>query len=90
MNSGKVKDYSSLNFSVNYVPSLGRKKEGSYNVIVFGINNILGRKNVYSYRFSNDGLRSAAVLPAANTFFYIGAMFSFGVDKTQEIIDNNL
>lgn len=88
--SGKVKDYSSLNFSVNYVPSLGKKKEGSYNVIVFGVNNILGRKNVFNYRFSNDGLRSAPVLPAANTFFYVGAMFSFGVDRTQEIIDKNL
>lgn len=87
---GKVKDYNSLNFSVNYLPNLGRKEAKSFTILVAGISNVLGFKNVYSYRFSQDGMRSAAVLPAANTFFYVGAMFSFGIDKTQEAIDNNL
>ena len=32
------------------------------------VNNILGQKNIYGYRFSDDGLRSQPVLPSANTF----------------------
>lgn len=90
LNMGKVKDYNSLNFSVNYLPNLGKKEAKSFTILVAGISNMLGFKNVYNYRFSADGMRSAPVLPAANTFFYVGAMFSFGIDKTQEAIDNNL
>ncbi len=88
--SGMVKDYNSLNFSVNYLPNLGRKEAKSFTILVAGISNILGTKNEFGYRFSQDGNVSAPVLPAAQTFVYIGAMFSFGIDKTQDAIDNNL
>ncbi len=88
--NGTVKDYNALNFSVNYLPNLGRKEAKSFTILVAGISNILGTKNVYGYRFSQEGTMSAPVLPAAQTFVYIGAMFSFGIDKTQEAIDNNL
>jgi len=88
--SGTVKDYNSLNFSVNYLPNLGNKEAKLFTILVAGISNVLGNKNIYGYRFSNDGTMSAPVLPAAQTFVYIGALFSFGIDKTQEAIDNNL
>jgi len=87
---GKVKDFNSLNFSLNYLPNLGKKDAKAFTILVAGVNNILGNKNIYGYRFSSDGDRSAPVLPAAQTFVYIGALISFGIDKTQEAIDNNL
>lgn len=83
---GLLKSFSSLNFSMNYLPNLGKNN----TVLVISISNILGNKNIYGYNFSKDGLRSAAVVPPINTFSFIGAFFSFGVDRTQEVINNNL
>ncbi len=87
---GKLKDYSSLNFSLNYLPNLGKKDSKSFTVLVLSVSNILGNKNIYGYNFSNDGMRSSAVVPPVNTFIFIGAFISFGVDKTNDAINNNL
>ncbi len=87
---GTVKDNSTLNFSLNYLPNLGKKDAKSFSVLVLSVNNILGRKNIFGYNFSNDGLRSSPILPSANTFVFIGAFISFGVDRTQDAINNNL
>jgi hypothetical protein len=45
---------------------------------------------MYGYNFSMDGSRSSAVVPPVNTFVFVGAFISFGVDKTQDAINNNL
>ncbi|KMQ71430.1 TonB-dependent receptor [Chryseobacterium koreense] len=87
---GTVKDYSGLNFSLNYLPNLGKKDSKAFTVFVLSVSNILGNKNIYGYQFSNDGLRSSAVLPPVNTFVFVGAFISFGVDKTNDAINNNL
>ena len=87
---GTLKDYSGLNFSVNYLPNLGKKDAKAFTVLVLSVSNILGNKNVYGYNFSNDGMRSSAVVPPVNTFVFIGAFISFGVDKTNDAINNNL
>lgn len=87
---GKLKDYSGLNFSINYVPSIGKKDAKSFTVFVLSINNILGTKNIYGYNYSNDGLRRSAVVPPVNTFVFVGVFVSFGVDKTNDAINNNL
>lgn len=87
---GTLKDYSGLNFSLNYLPNLGKKDSKAFTVLVLSVSNILGRKNIYGYQFSNDGLRNAAVIPPVNTFIFIGAFISFGVDKTNDAINNNL
>ena len=87
---GELKDYNSLNFSLNYLPNLGKKDSKAFTVLVLSISNILGNKNVYGYNFSNDGLRSSAVVPPVNTFVFVGAFISFGVDKTNDAINNNL
>lgn len=88
--SGKMKDYSGLNFSINYVPSVGKKDSKSFTVFVLSINNILGNKNIYGYNYSSDGNSRMAVRPPVNTFVFIGAFISFGVDKTNDAINNNL
>lgn len=89
-NQGRLKDYNALNFSVNYLPNLGKKDSKAFTVLVLSVSNILGNKNIYGYNFSNDGLRSSAVVPPVNTFVFVGAFISFGVDKTQDAINNNL
>ena len=89
-NQGKLKDFSGLNFSVNYVPSVGKKDSKSFTVFVLSINNILGNKNVYGYNYSADGSSRSAVRPPVNTFVFVGVFVSFGVDKTDDAINNNL
>lgn len=89
-NQGRLKDYNALNFSVNYLPNLGKKDSKAFTVLVLSVSNILGNKNVFGYNFSNDGLRNSAVVPPINTLVFVGAFISFGVDKTQDAINNNL
>ncbi len=89
-NQGQTKDYNVLNFSVNYVPSVGKKEAKSFSVFVLSVNNVLGSKNIYGYNFSSDGMRSAAIKPPVNTFIFVGWFISFGTDKTQEAINGNL
>lgn len=89
-NFGKLKDYSSMNFSVNYLPNLGKANAKSFTVLVLSISNILGNNNIYGYNFSQDGTRRNAVMPPAKTFVFIGAFISFGIDRTNNAINNNL
>ncbi|SDQ43097.1 Outer membrane cobalamin receptor protein [Chryseobacterium soldanellicola] len=89
-NEGRLKDYNALNISFNYLPNLGKKDAKAFTVFVLSISNILGSKNVYGYNFSVDGSRSSAVVPPVNTFVFVGAFISFGVDRTQDAINNNL
>ena len=89
-NQGFVKDYQAVNFSLNYLPNLGKKDARAFTVLVLSINNVLGTKNEFGYNFSSNGLKSRAIVPPTNTFFFIGAFISFGTDRTQEAINNNL
>lgn len=89
-NEGRLKDFSSLNFSFNYLPNLGKKDAKSFVVLVLSISNILGSKNIYGYNFSRNGMQRSAVIPPVNTFVFVGAFISFGVDRTQDAINNNL
>ena len=79
-----------MNFSINYLPNIGKKDAKAFPVFVLSISNILGSKNVYGYNFSANGSRSSAIVPPVNTFVFIGAFISFGVDKTDDAINNNL
>lgn len=89
-NQGRLKNYKTLNFSVNYLPNLGKKKTKAFTVLVLSISNVLGNKNIYGYRFSNDGINRSPILPSTNTFVFVGAFISFGIDRTQEAINKNL
>ena len=89
-NQGFVKDYQAVNFSLNYLPNLGKKDARAFTVLVLSINNVLGTKNEFGYNFSSNGLKSRAIVPPTTTFVFIGAFISFGTDRTQEAINNNL
>lgn len=87
---GKTKDYNSLGFSMNYVPSVGKTNPKVFWVLVASVTNVLGYNAVYGYNYSQDGSNKVPVTPPAKRFYFIGAFFSWGVDRTQDAINGNL
>jgi len=88
--AGRTKDFNSLSFSVNYLPNIGKNNGSKFTVFVFSITNVLGNENIYTYNYSYNGKNKQPVLPPAKRFFYLGCFISFGIDRTQDAIDNNL
>jgi hypothetical protein len=87
---GHAKDYNSMSISINYIPSIGKTNARSFSVFVFSVNNVLGAKNVYTYNYSVNGQNKVAVTPPAKRFYYLGYFVSFGIDRTEDAIDNHL
>lgn len=87
---GEVPDYHNVSFSVNYIPSVGKQNAKSFAVYVLSVSNILNLKQTYGYQYSSNGLRKEEIVPPSRMFVYIGAFFSFGIDRTQDAINNNL
>ncbi|PQA96583.1 Outer membrane cobalamin receptor protein [Chryseobacterium piscicola] len=89
-NEGSLKDFSSLNLSFNYLPNIGKKDAKAFTIFVVSLSNVLGRNNIYGYNFSSNGNFKSAVVPPINTFVFVGMFISFGVDKSENAINNNL
>jgi hypothetical protein len=87
---GTTKPFSNLGFSLNYVPSLGKPNTKKFVVWVVSVTNLLNNNLVYGYNYSNNGLRKEAITPPAPQFFFLGCFISWGVDRTQDAINNNL
>ncbi len=87
---GKTINYNSLSFSVNYLPNIGKTGAAKYTVFVFSVTNVLGSKQVYGYNYSYNGMRKESVTPTANRFVFLGCFLSFGVDRTDDVINSNL
>lgn len=87
---GRTIDYNSLSFSVNYLPSVFAKNAKQFTVFVFSITNVLGQNQVYGYNYSYNGARKEAIVPSTKTFIYLGVFISFGVDRSQDVINSNL
>ncbi len=87
---GRTKDYNSLSFSLNYLPDIGKTNGKKFTVIVFSVNNVLGSNNIYSYSYSYNGKVKQPVTPPSKRFYYLGCFISFGIDRTQDAINNNL
>ncbi len=87
---GKAKDYNSLNFSMEYVPSVGKANAKSFIVWFASVSNLLGYKSIYNYNYSYNGLIKQPVMPTANRFYFVGCFISWGVDRSQDAINNNL
>ena len=83
---GKTIDYNSLGFSLNYLTAIGK----SYAVIVASVTNVFNSNQVFGYNYSHDGLRKESITPAAPRFFFLGVFLSWGVDRRQDAINNNL
>lgn len=87
---GKTIDYHNVSFSLNYLPNLMKKDSKTFTVLVLSVNNIFGINQVYGYNYSYDGSRKTPILPPSRTFVFIGAFISFGIDRTEDAINNNL
>jgi vitamin B12 transporter len=87
---GHTIDYNSLNFSCEYIPSLGKVKPKTFIVLFASMSNVLGYNPIYGYHYSFDGTTKQPITPPANRFYFIGCFLSWGVDRTQDAINNNL
>ena len=87
---GKTIAYNNLSLSVNYLPNIGRTNAKAFTVFVLSVNNVLNQNQVYNYNYSWNGSVKRAVRPPANQFFFLGCFISFGVDRTEDIINSNL
>jgi vitamin B12 transporter len=87
---GKTKDYHSLNFSMEYLPSLGKTNPKTFVVLFASVNNVLGYNAVYGYNYSFSGQVKQPIEPPAKRFYFIGCFLSWGVDRSQDAINNNL
>lgn len=87
---GETKDFSSMSLSVNYLPNVFKKGAGKFTVFVFSVTNVLNTYNEFGYKYSYNGYRKEAIVPPARMFLFLGAFISFGVDRSQEVINSNL
>ncbi|MFY9464654.1 MAG: TonB-dependent receptor [Sediminibacterium sp.] len=90
--SNRTIAYSSNNFSLNWLPKIGKAN----SVVVVGINNVFNELQIFGYNYSsrvkdgNGQLINAAVVPPAPRTFFVGLFLSWGVDRTQQQINSNL
>ena len=87
---GRTINYNSLGFSLNYLPAIGKPNKKTFIVWILSITNVLGQKQVFSYNYSTLSDRKVPVTPPYTRFVYIGCFMSFGIDRTQDAINNNL
>ncbi len=87
---GKTKPYNTLGLSVYYVPSVGKTNAKTNTVLFASVTNALGYNLVYGYNYSFNGMNREAINPPAKRFYFIGAFFSWGIDRSQDAINGNL
>ena len=87
---GTVPSYHNVSFAINYLPSIGKENAKSFAVYVFQVSNIFNLKQTYGYQYSYNGLRKQEIVPTSRMFVFIGAFISFGVDRSDEVMNNAL
>ncbi|MDQ2753726.1 MAG: hypothetical protein M3R72_11955 [Bacteroidota bacterium] len=87
---GKTKPYNTLGLSVYYVPSVGKTNAKTNTVLFASVSNALGYNLVYGYDYSFNGQNKQEINPPAKRFYFIGAFFSWGIDRSQDAINGNL
>ncbi len=87
---GKVPDYHNFSLAFNYLPTVGKPDAKNFVVYVFQVSNIFNIKQVYGYQYSSNGARKEQIVPPSRMFVYIGAFFSFGIDRTENAVNDRL
>ena len=87
---GKTKAYNTLGLSAYYVPSVGKTNAKTNTVLFASVTNSLGYNLIYGYNYSFNGAYREPVTPPAKRFYFIGAFFSWGIDRSQDAINGNL
>jgi hypothetical protein len=87
---GRTKNFNNIGFSAEYLPNLGNNKAKTFIVLFASVTNILGSNQVYGYNYSYNGLIRQAITPPSKRFYFIGCFLSWGIDRSQDAINNNL
>lgn len=87
---GQIPDYHNVSFALNYLPKIGKQNAKSFAVYVLQVSNIFNIRQIYGYQYSLSGQRKETIVPTSRMFVYLGAFISFGVDRTEEVINNSL
>jgi outer membrane receptor for ferrienterochelin and colicin len=89
--NGTTKTYHGLNLSISYLTSfLTRAKNKDFTIIALGINNIIGNEQVFGYNYNFNGTHKTPVTLPAPRAFFIGLFMSFGINRTDDFINENL
>ncbi|MET6998566.1 TonB-dependent receptor [Chitinophaga defluvii] len=81
----KTINYHALGLSASYLTTIRK----AFTVFVLSVSNVVGNKQVFGYRYSTDKLRREEITPNAPRFIFIGMFMSFGIDRRQDVINNN-
>ncbi len=73
-NPEKTPSFQNLSFASSYI----RQIKSHFLVFYFTADNVLGRKNVFGYRYSSDGKQRFNVSPVAYRTFFMGVSWSIG------------
>lgn len=85
--SDKTPNYQNLNLNIAYITEL----QGAFAVVVLTVKNVTGRNHVFGYEYSNQNpLIRETISPFYKTFIFGGMFLSFGVDNTDQFINDNL
>jgi len=90
LDQGKTINYNSLGFSMNYLPNIGKKNPKMFSVLVLTVNNVLGQKQIFGYNYATLNDHKIPITPTSKRFVFIGWFVSFGIDRTEDAINNNL
>ncbi len=71
--SDRTPAYHQLRMSTSYITSI----LGSFSVIYASVGNPFGWDQIFGYRYSSDGLRREATIPASTRTFFLGVFMSF-------------
>ncbi|MCU0469053.1 MAG: TonB-dependent receptor [Arcicella sp.] len=75
--SERTPDVHNTSVWINYLTNI----KGNFMVIYLSVDNILGTKNIYNYRYSNDGKTRTEITPAANRMIMIGTYITISKKK---------
>jgi len=87
---GRTINYNNLGFSINYLPNLGKTGKKAFLVWVLSVSNVLGQTQIFNYTYGPVTGNRSAIRPPSDRFVFLGCFLSFGVDRTQDAINNNL
>lgn len=75
--SDKTKEYHNFSVNVSYLTSIANH----FTIVYVSVENVLGIKNVFGYRYSQDGSVRKAVEPSAPRSVFVGVFITFGDDN---------
>ncbi|MCL7754713.1 TonB-dependent receptor [Polaribacter sp. Z022] len=84
--NNKTKNYNSV--SLNWAYLIDQQK-----ILYFSVNNALGTKNVFGYNYKNTpdmngNFDRQAIVPSADSFFFVGFFWTLSDDKKSNQLDN--